>query len=970
MYLCKQTPLAQALLNFSDRTISSKFKKWIKECHQNFDEEIIYELRDNEIESNGDKTYYKQIKYANKIFKKNDKILCKRPKKIGIITHIFRDASSESYGCFCTINEWNISNIPTETDIPITKVEKVLDNTEYKHEISLLEKKKPAYIDIVDTPKVQTLYKRPPSEVTAGYVLKFITVSLFSGENKTISKPNIGMNLQILFKNSDKEVLLSECFADTPNFGGCYCFKVSELLHEFSQAGEYIFRFKSNSQDLVKIKNFVMLVKPSVFTKLESKKKEIIFKLGSKTQDIELVQKDDFDNIVKITNQSKVILESSNNDFILNDNFEFIFDNDTISIKNLSFTSGKISFEKKFEKVNIKIGFNMKVCEVPCNIFPGSLSTIDLSKESKEKISESIPVNDNLPSLVILLFDQFGNRIYDLGEDIACIASSEHFKKEYKSIINENSEFIFNNLKMKSNLIQETKITIVFKINNCNIELIANIGVLPCSLVSIPSKIVLQPYESQKEFIKSSNSKESEIMGIVGSELTFWKLLFYDENDNISLFNGLIKVSWSKEEELIKNGVVNLPPINFPNITKKDIQMIIDIFPEESQNDVLFQHKIKLTTISGPPKRFQKTSKNMRKITCGEPFLLTFQLVDSYNNQIDIKGEIENYSNLSPKIEIDNENSKEYEIKIEESNKNITKRGNWRYEDMIIIGPVGIIQVKIFDEDIEPEYIELEVSHGIEKFMKVNNEKTLEYNILNFKIIPSLKITIHDCYGNHIVSESLGELKFKIKASSIQMILSSGKDTSLRYEDGAFTIPNMLVWTEKYGRNEIILSTKTLPPFIIVFNIEPNSLPLNIKLHKNKFKDQKKYEIGEEIGPFEICLYDEQNKTIKSINEVLLNIKPPNEDCKKIIGILSEDGLEEESQYTQVEEKKIIYKFPESQFIFEKTGTYNITFSTDLSKLDIFNFNISNNVDFPLESILKLVYDFEVEPGVPERMYI
>ena len=40
MYLCKQTPLCQAMLNYDDRNLSIKFKKWLKECHGKFDEEV------------------------------------------------------------------------------------------------------------------------------------------------------------------------------------------------------------------------------------------------------------------------------------------------------------------------------------------------------------------------------------------------------------------------------------------------------------------------------------------------------------------------------------------------------------------------------------------------------------------------------------------------------------------------------------------------------------------------------------------------------------------------------------------------------------------------------------------------------------------------------------------------------------------------------------------------------------------
>jgi structural maintenance of chromosomes flexible hinge domain-containing protein 1 len=42
MYLCKQTPLCQAMLNFDDRTLAAKYKKWIKDSHTKYDEEVTF----------------------------------------------------------------------------------------------------------------------------------------------------------------------------------------------------------------------------------------------------------------------------------------------------------------------------------------------------------------------------------------------------------------------------------------------------------------------------------------------------------------------------------------------------------------------------------------------------------------------------------------------------------------------------------------------------------------------------------------------------------------------------------------------------------------------------------------------------------------------------------------------------------------------------------------------------------------
>jgi hypothetical protein len=378
------------------------------------------------------------------------------------------------------------------------------------------------------------LYKRPPThEVNAGYSLKYITVSLFSGENKPISKNNCGMNLKISFKNfgSNQETILKDYYAEK-GYNGCYSFIINKILdNDFIEAGEYIFRFKSSLEE-VKSKVYTLVVKPTSYTKLECTKKEIIFKIGSITQDINLVQKDEFNNIVfididkNITNDVKITCE--NKEFKLNEDYILEIENNLIKISNLLILSGKI-MDDKYEKSKISITFNMKTCDIGCNIFPGNLHTIDLSLDSKSKISEKYPVNESLPALTILLYDKFNNRIYEYGEDLICYAKSEYFKKEYKSNIIENSEFRFKSMKLKSNISEETTINIEFSIPDKNIKFMQSLIIFPSTETTIPPIIKINSSdEKELELIKSNKKNETEIVGVVGTEIAHWRMEFYD----------------------------------------------------------------------------------------------------------------------------------------------------------------------------------------------------------------------------------------------------------------------------------------------------------------------------------------------------------------------------------------------------------------------------------------------------------
>ena len=252
--------------------------------------------------STADKIYYSKIKFRGLEVKKADRVLLKKPKLLGEISNIFRDTSQENYGCLITVNEYNAQNEERLIVKPISSLDKILAKSEFRELTSKMKSKLPSYIDIVDTPDVDSKFRRPPSDpVDVGYLLKYITVAVYSGDHKIITKTNQGMLLQILHQTNsdDSQKEISSLYSEKPYKEGRYCFKIHTLKPpEFIQAGKYVFRFKSDIPD-IKEKLFVISVNPGppLFAEIQDEIEHEI-KIGDKLPDLKILFMDQYENYV------------------------------------------------------------------------------------------------------------------------------------------------------------------------------------------------------------------------------------------------------------------------------------------------------------------------------------------------------------------------------------------------------------------------------------------------------------------------------------------------------------------------------------------------------------------------------------------------------------------------------------------------------------------------------------------------
>ena len=122
-----------------------------------------------------------------------------------------------------------------------------------------MSKRKPSHIDLMETTKVPINQKLPPvSPVEAGFVLKYITVGIFCGDNKVHTKDG-AITLKITNETTQKEY--PEITSHQPmDKSGRHCFKPTALIPKFIEAGKYIFEFSS---DKLKSKLYSLVVTPA-----------------------------------------------------------------------------------------------------------------------------------------------------------------------------------------------------------------------------------------------------------------------------------------------------------------------------------------------------------------------------------------------------------------------------------------------------------------------------------------------------------------------------------------------------------------------------------------------------------------------------------------------------------------------------------------------------------------------------------
>jgi hypothetical protein len=525
----------------------------------------------------------------------------------------------------------------------ITFLDKILVKSEYREMTSKMKNKSPSYIDVVDTPDVEKKFRRPPTDpVDAGFIVKYFTVAVFSGDHKIVTKNNQGMLLRLCYENPlDKsESEISSLYSDKPYKEGKYCFKTYTFKPpELQKAGIYSFKFKCDIPD-VKEKSFQIIVKsgPAVSAELQEIIDEEI-KLGETIPELSISFLDQFENIVGVDlKAADVKINVNKNEFILDKKYEIKMDENTLRISNLKFSQGKIVKSEKSEKLEIDIVFgslNIPPLQIPLNIFAGSPSSIQLSKESLDCLESSL-ISKILPPLRLFATDSYGNRVYD-QENLKCTASGDFLKENFESTLTngvfEFSELTENNLMLNEDIDTSTNLKLTFSLNtdpvvktSCTVTIDPNLSQPKIS------KIKIIPSLTQKDFLISNHSKDAEICCVVNSEIVGWKAEIADEYGSRIDFAGYVSFDWEKGEEIrFDKGIINLPTLAVaPTPKTLNYKFKID------NHDFQFDFKLKITSIIGPPVIFVNNNKNVKKYTCGEEFTLSIGIHDEYGNLIDL----------------------------------------------------------------------------------------------------------------------------------------------------------------------------------------------------------------------------------------------------------------------------------------------------------------------------------------------
>eukprot|EP01080_Neovahlkampfia_damariscottae_P009904 gene9904-2226_t len=961
MYLCKQTPLSQAMLNYDDRNLSMKFKKWLKDCHAKFDEEIVFEEKDSVLKSTADKIYYSKIKFRGLEVKKGDKVFLKKPKLLGEIANIYRDTSQESYGCLITINEWNTQNEERPVVKPISSLDKILAKSEFREQTSKMKNKLPSYIDIVDTPDVDSKFRRPPSDpVDVGYILKYITVAVYSGDHKVVSKIQQGMLLQILHQNNydDSQKEISSLYSEKPYKEGRYCFKIHSLKPpEFIQAGKYIFKFKSDIPD-IKEKSFVITVNPgpAVFGELQEEIADEV-KVGDTIPQLTIHFMDQYENYVEPKFKlDDVKIAVNKKDFEVNEDFQVMMENDALIVTGLKISSGKIMKSEPIEKINLEVLFGtttITTLEIPLSICAGNPTSVQLTKESLVFLESSL-ISKILPPIKLISTDCSGNRLY-LDDELICTASGEFLKEEFTAKLKDGefefSELTKNNIVLKDEIETSMDLKLTFSLNckptvktSCTVTLDPNLS------QPLISKIRILPTLSQKDFLKSNHSKDAEIDAVVYTELIGWKAEVVDENGCRIDFAGYVSFNWDKGDEIrFENGVFQLPALTLPPTPKK-----LNHKFKIQNSEYEFTFKLKINSIIGPPLCFVNNVKNLKKFSCATKFSLSFSVHDEFGNAIDINLHSDLYQqikDIKPVLQIlppENGENISFQNK-DDWILDINQKGGFKWRNVMLVGDVGEYTMIIKDEGgiVKEVRIPFTLEPGEAKYLQINNNRVVEYSIPNFSKTPELWCTVHDTYGN-VIDDGF---QFEFCPNENILFTPDKHNPEIRHEEGNHILPIFFIRAEQAGKYSSKVNVKEyedIESAEFILNVLKSDHPYHLRIYAfgEEIGTITEYSVqaGVYLGEIMIEVIGENDSTTKAPNPIQMLVIEPNKSKK----------IYHSSFSSQTQTLK--YFIQDTQdYQFSKVGIYSVEFRLDISSLAYYQERT--------QKALKHKMDIEVLPG-------
>ncbi|EFC47386.1 predicted protein [Naegleria gruberi] len=709
MYLCKQTALCQALLNYSERNLTQRYRKWIKECHKKLDEEIIFDECDFERtqkEGKGMKTFYKKIKYGQTNYSIGDYLVMKtRPKIIGTLVDMFRDMSSEEYSVTIVVKEWSPEKESDDSKngqcFPISKVQNLLTKQEFKAEVSKMKNKLPSYIDVVDTPNVTARERRPPPDaVTAGYSLKYLSACIMTGDHKVVTNQLYPVTLTITYEgDNEEEQKLNESLTSTKAFKkGVHCFKPYKLKPEFTSVGTYILELSSSEDSGIKAKvvkidvtaaapstlslsNNLPKVKgaKSLLDKSQLKDSLLTF-IDKPFPTLIIEQQDTYGNVVpfkettcNITEELKI---TTTDDTVELSSFKASFNNSNqIEITELVVKSAPLG-SNKFVKTKLVIAFGliMQPLEIDMVIFAGAVHTIQLSEDAATALSGN-SVKKILPDIEAKLLDEKNNQIYIPcfydGEDdftpLTITVKGECLKEEASGTFNtETGYFQFKNIAIGSSQSSSQRKEAYITLSYQDICIDVPLTIESASVAKPSSFNLLTRTTEEKNMIKERSALKVTVNAIVSSELVGWNLELCNEMYERIEIDAYARASWCKANLLeVKKGICELPTLVVPQIfktTKYFVDILSKAAGDSVQNDddidtdmIIANFTINLRVITGPPCIFKIERKSIpEKLKCEQKFSVKFSIMDAFGNRMDNESN-ENYpelENIEPSIEI------------------------------------------------------------------------------------------------------------------------------------------------------------------------------------------------------------------------------------------------------------------------------------------------------------------------------
>eukprot|EP00755_Sulcionema_specki_P012016 Sspe_Gene.50310::Locus_27903_Transcript_1_1_Confidence_1.000_Length_3437::g.50310::m.50310 len=461
--LCTETPLGRALIEYEHRLLSAEVRKWIKYCHQKYDEELIFGPIDNDRLRADGRLHYKHVKVGQNIRLCIGSLVVARPplgtrgRVLGKVTAIFTDPeqSESSHRCLIKVQRYmgpeDADVQPAPLTLSVELVEKVLGEKEMTAERRKLRRHTPCKVEVVhhatELPSESAL---PPSVIAGKLEITTVTVAVCNYDSKPVPcKAPVDLCLTATPFPRVGGVgppLVMHVHCEPPSGKGkpFYVFPISALVEEqqktnpnltlFRFAGEYKFDFSTPQLPNVKGKSCTVMVKGdsgSIDRVDLASTEPIETDLGDEIPDINIVVTDILGNILplsafatapsihcKITPGMLEAASSSAYSGIQAHPPASSSDPISFTVRGIE-VQGDLSSEGEERRLGLTFTIAEKeyMCEVPLIVHAGKASSLRVLKQLPDK---GLVWGDPL-CVVLSLEDKWGNATkLDKGANCSC----------------------------------------------------------------------------------------------------------------------------------------------------------------------------------------------------------------------------------------------------------------------------------------------------------------------------------------------------------------------------------------------------------------------------------------------------------------------------------------------------------------------------------------------------------------------